>query len=187
MVKSVSRTRVTTFKGNLPSGREDGLAVEEPLEIRVGGRSLTVVMRTPGHDVELAAGLLMSEGIVSSAAQIGAIAHCRDPKDPQHENVLDVRLVPGVSVDWRRLKRSFFSNTSCGLCGKTTIESVKVSTPPLPDNDRPAGRLHVHAGGQRLPLLRRPGHRRQPRVVVARPRRHRRQQPPIRRLGRRPR
>ncbi len=134
MVKSVSRTRVTTFKGNLPSGREDGLAVEEPLEIRVGGRSLTVVMRTPGHDVELAAGLLLSEGIVSSAAQIGAIAHCRDPKDPQHENVLDVRLVPGVSVDWRRLKRSFFSNTSCGLCGKTTIESVKVSTPPLPED-----------------------------------------------------
>lgn len=116
-----------------PQHVEDALVVEEPLEVRVNQESLIVVMRTPGHDFELAAGFLYTEGLIQSSEDIGLIAYCEDAE----ENIVNVRLAGERVLDaeggWQR---NFHANASCGLCGKMTIESVKLQVPPL---DAPAG------------------------------------------------
>jgi FdhD protein len=109
--------------------RHDTLAVEEPLEIRVRGRSVAVTMRTPGHDRELAAGFLLTERIISERKQLIDIATCRASLEPQ--NTLDVFLRFGVEVDFARLTRHVFATSSCGLCGKASIESVQQHFPPV--------------------------------------------------------
>lgn len=100
----------------------DVTATEEPLEIRVEGRSVAVVMRTPGHDEELAAGFLVSEGVVQHARDILEVSQCPSIGN-KHGNVVDV-LLGGAVVNWDSLTRHVFSASSCGLCGKTSIESV---------------------------------------------------------------
>jgi|UniRef100_UPI0037838525 FdhD protein len=100
----------------------DVTAREEPLEIRVEGRSVAVVMRTPGHDEELAAGFLVSEGVVQSPRDILEVSQCPSTGN-QHGNIVDV-LLGGAVVNWDSLTRHVFSASSCGLCGKTSIESV---------------------------------------------------------------
>lgn len=102
--------------------RADVVAREEPLEIRVEGRSVAVVMRTPGHDVELAAGFLVSEGVVKRPRDLLEISQCPVTADSRG-NVVDV-LLGGAVVDWDSLTRHVFSASSCGLCGKTSIDSV---------------------------------------------------------------
>jgi len=102
--------------------RGDAVAREEPLEIRVEGRSVAVVMRTPGHDVELAAGFLVSEGVVKRPRDVLEISQCPVTADSRG-NVVDV-LLGGAVVDWDSLTRHVFSASSCGLCGKTSIDSV---------------------------------------------------------------
>jgi FdhD protein len=99
----------------------DELAREEPLEIRVRGRPVSITMRTPGHDEELAAGFLLTESIVRSARDILKVEHCSRNDE---QNVLNVLLAPEVAVDFARLTRHVFASSSCGLCGKATIESV---------------------------------------------------------------
>ena len=99
---------------------EDFLAGEEPLEIRVGRRAVSVTMRTPGHDSELAAGFLFSEGIVESPEQIAAIDEVAGA-----QNAVRVRLKRGVPFDGERLRRNFAANSSCGVCGKVCIDSVR--------------------------------------------------------------
>jgi FdhD protein len=108
---------------------DDVTAREEPLEIRVEGRSVAVVMRTPGHDEELVAGFLVSEGVVKSARDILEISQCPSVGNV-HGNVVDV-LLGGAIVNWDHLTRHVFSASSCGICGKTSIESVFQSFPPL--------------------------------------------------------
>ena len=113
--------------------RPDTLAVEEPLEIRVGGTPLVVTMRTPGHDVELAAGFLVSEGVISSGGHFRSAIHCGGPgtggplagMSENTYNVLDVALAPGVSLPSPDLARNFYTTSSCGLCGKASIEAVE--------------------------------------------------------------
>lgn len=100
----------------------DVTATEEPLEIRVEGRSVAVVMRTPGHDEELAAGFLVSEGVVQHPRDILEVSQCPSIGN-KHGNVVDV-LLGGAVVNWDSLTRHVFSASSCGLCGKTSIESV---------------------------------------------------------------
>lgn len=112
----------------------DALAVEEPLELRVDSRSIAVVMRTPGHDEELVAGFLLTEGVVRSAADLAAIR--RHPRN-RDGNVIDVFLGPRVRVDFGRLTRHVFAASSCGLCGKATLDAVRRQFP------RPAGRLRM--------------------------------------------
>ncbi len=107
----------------------DITAREEPLEIRVEGRSVAVVMRTPGHDEELAAGFLVSEGVVKSARDILEISQCPSTGNA-HGNVVDV-LLGGAVVNWDSLTRHVFSASSCGLCGKTSIDSVFQQFPPV--------------------------------------------------------
>jgi FdhD protein len=107
----------------------DALAREEPLEIRVRQRSIAVTMRTPGHDRELAAGFLLTEGLIKGIGDIAEIAPCVQSKTP--ENVLNVFLSPSVKVDFERLTRHVFATSSCGLCGKASIEAVHQQFPPV--------------------------------------------------------
>lgn len=108
---------------------DDVVAREEPLEIRVEGRSVAVVMRTPGHDEELAAGFLVSEGVVKHPRDILEVSQCPSINN-KHGNVVDV-LLGGAVVNWDSLTRHVFSASSCGLCGKTSIESVFGQFPPV--------------------------------------------------------
>ncbi|MDR5698790.1 formate dehydrogenase accessory sulfurtransferase FdhD [Agromyces aerolatus] len=132
--KRVTRVRVED-DGVRVAERSDALSVEEPLEIRVGGTPLTITMRTPGHDVELAAGFLVSEGVITAASHFRGAIHCGGPGtggvlDPDTEtgntyNVLDVTLAPGVPLPDTDLSRNFYTTSSCGLCGKASIEAVE--------------------------------------------------------------
>lgn len=107
----------------------DVTAREEPLEIRVEGRSVAVVMRTPGHDEELAAGFLVSEGVVQRPRDILEVSQCASTGNI-HGNVVDV-LLGGAVVNWDSLTRHVFSASSCGICGKTSIDSVFQRFPPV--------------------------------------------------------
>jgi FdhD protein len=106
----------------------DDLAPEEPLEIRLRGRPVTITMRTPGHDAELAAGFLLTEGIIRSPADIVRCEHCRRNES---DNILNVILAPDVPVDFDRLTRHVFASSSCGLCGKATIDAICNNLPPI--------------------------------------------------------
>ncbi len=136
--------------------RPDMLAVEEPLEIRIGGKPLAVTMRTPGDDIDLVAGFLFTEGVVRARDDIAEIRKCDD-------NVADVRLGPGVTLAEDRLRRNFLTTSACGLCGKESIDAVRtrasfdvtgdqVSVDPaalalLPDRLREAQRVFERTGG----------------------------------------
>jgi len=110
----------------------DDIAVEEPLEIRVEGKSLAVVMRTPGHDRELAAGFLLTEGVVRSRGDIFDITPCGAVPDADGPaSLIDVMLTHPERVDWSRFTRHVFSSSSCGICGKATIEAVQQQFPPV--------------------------------------------------------
>jgi FdhD protein len=110
----------------------DDLAVEEPLEIRVEGRPVAVTMRTPGHDEELAAGFLLTEGVVARREEIVSIAPVAAKQGGVVEmNIIDVRLVRADAVDFARLTRHVFTASSCGLCGKATIAAVQAKNPAL--------------------------------------------------------
>lgn len=132
-------------------GREfaDRLAVEEPLEIRLGfadktHRAISITMRTPGDDGELAAGFLFTEGILSSPEQIRQIRHCGlkirsgkgviDRASALNSNTIRVDLAEGVEVDMKRLERHFYTSSSCGVCGKSSIEALRTGVKPLPEN-----------------------------------------------------
>ncbi len=130
----VARVR---FSGARGETQDDAVAIEEPLEIQLGGISLAVVMRTPGHDEELALGFLVTERVVASAAQVLSARHCRAVADPDaSENVLRVVLAAGVKVDLDALRRNLYASSSCGICGKATIANALVSAPPLVDASR---------------------------------------------------
>ncbi len=111
--------------------KSDWLAREEPLEIRIRGRSIAVTMRTPGHDEELAAGFLLTEGLIRQREDIAEISHCLQGEAAQHRNTLNVFLAPSVKVDFEQLTRHVFASSSCGLCGKASIESVHQHFAPV--------------------------------------------------------
>lgn len=103
---------------------DDALAVEEPLEIRLAGRRFTLTMRTPGHDEELAAGFLLAEGFITKASELGEIRRIRDKRGTDEPNTIDVILNVRAEGLRERLKRNFTISSSCGVCGKTSIESI---------------------------------------------------------------
>ncbi len=115
-----------------PKTARDALACEEPLEIRVRGRSVAVIMRTPGYDRELAAGFLLTEGLISHREQIIEIAPCLESDAP--ENTLNVFLAPAVEINFESLTRHVFASSSCGICGKASIEAVHQHFPPVKSN-----------------------------------------------------
>lgn len=122
---------VLRFESDLPhASEEDEVAVEEPLEIRLGfasdgptrHRPVSITMRTPGNDFELAAGFLFTEGILSLREQISAIKHCGNGEGATNTVRLD--LADDVEVDLKRLERNFYTSSSCGVCGKSSIEAL---------------------------------------------------------------
>jgi FdhD protein len=119
---SIELTQVTEWDAGEVRSVQDALVAEEPLEIRVNGAPLTVTMRTPGHDAELAAGFLLTEGVIRSRSQITAI-RAAIPRNGTKSNVVDVEL---QDADFERgtLQRNFFAASSCGICGKASIEAI---------------------------------------------------------------
>ena len=125
---AVRRDPVVRWDAGKLQQADDELAREEPLEIRVRGRAISVTMRTPGHDDELAAGFLLTEAIVRARADVLRIEPCdRNESD----NIVNVVLGPQVVVDFEKLTRHVFASSSCGLCGKATIESIHAQVPPV--------------------------------------------------------
>ena len=114
----------------------DAVAVEEPLEIRVAGRSVAVVMRTPGHDAELAAGFLLTEGVIRCADDVLDLVPCPTQPGAASGNVIDVLLASSVVVDFDRLTRHVFSSSSCGVCGKGTLDAVLQAFPAITSDAR---------------------------------------------------
>ncbi len=135
MAGRTARRRVTRI--SLPAGRSeraDLLAAEEPLGIRIGGQAVSLTMRTPGDDLDLTAGFLLTEGIITAAADIASVRIC-DGEQCGHDhdgddaetlgNIADVALRPGLSVR-PQLRRNFLTSSACGVCGKTSIEDLHV-------------------------------------------------------------
>ena len=128
--------------------QQDVLAVEEPLEIRLGfgsalkrvRRSISITMRTPGHDFELATGFLFTEGIIQNPKDVQEIAYCG--KGPAG-NVVRVELVPGVEVNLDRMERHFYTSSSCGVCGKSSIEALKIQSRFAARSDGPVFPIQV--------------------------------------------
>ncbi|GGN26637.1 sulfurtransferase FdhD [Lentzea pudingi] len=123
-----------------PSGRRrriDALAAEEPMELRVNGKALAVTMRTPGHDVELAHGFLLSEGVIGSSEDISIARFCEGtgPDGMNTYNVLDVALAEGVPPPDTGVERNFYTTSSCGVCGKGALDAVKLKTRHSPALD----------------------------------------------------
>lgn len=120
--------RVLRIANGARDEADDAVVVEEPLEIRVGEKAVSVTLRTPGDDFDLAAGFLFSESILRTHDEIAAIRHWGSP------NVVRVDLREGTRVDLHRLQRHFYSTSSCGVCGKVSIDALRVQTSPL-DSD----------------------------------------------------
>jgi FdhD protein len=134
-MKPALRTKVARYRSGAFSERPDDLATEEPLEIRIEGKSVAVLMRTPGHDRELAAGFLVSEHIVGRAEEIFEISICGEAVAASDEtNVVNVTLKNPATFDVKKFSRNFFSSASCGICGKASIESIANQFPPI-DSD----------------------------------------------------
>ncbi|MGY0390729.1 formate dehydrogenase accessory sulfurtransferase FdhD [Nocardioides sp. WG-D5] len=121
---------VLRVRDGVVSRRPDKLAAEEPMEIRVNGRPLTVTMRTPGGDFDLAVGFLVSEGVVHSADDVASVRYCAGATADGGNtyNVVDVGLAAHVPPPDASLERSFYTTSSCGLCGKASLEAVRTSS-----------------------------------------------------------
>lgn len=130
-------------EGNSPVREADTLAVEEPLEIRVGfsengkfrHQAVSITMRTPGNDFELAAGFLFTEGILKSKNQIANIKHCG--KFPNNQNTIRIDLAPNVEINLKKLERNFYTTSSCGVCGKTSLEALATDAEKIDEANFP--------------------------------------------------
>lgn len=166
MGRVTERRRVLRIRGEAVNERPDTLVAEEPLEIRLNGKPLAITMRTPGDDFALAAGFLVSEGVLGAASDVRNIVYCAGAKDDGTNtyNVVDVQLAPGVPVPDITLERNVYTTSSCGLCGKASLDAVRTTarfpiadTPPvrltpellarLPDRLRAAQRVFDRTGG----------------------------------------
>ncbi|MFD5662144.1 formate dehydrogenase accessory sulfurtransferase FdhD [Streptomyces hirsutus] len=129
MGRVTARRRVLRLRDGVAEHRPDVLAAEEPMEIRVGGRPLTVTMRTPGDDFDLAAGFLVSEGVVHAAGDVDTIRYCAGATADggNSYNVVDIGLAPGVAAPDASLERNFYTTSSCGLCGKASLDAVRTT------------------------------------------------------------
>ena len=127
---SILRRPVTRVTGRSRETRDDALAVERALEIRIDGRALAVTLRTPGHDRELALGFMAGEGLLRGTADVVAVheapADCIDAPD-----VLDVKLAAGAVVDWTKLERHFTATAACGLCGRAHLDALRAGLVPV--------------------------------------------------------
>ena len=118
--------KINKYRDGESNSIEDFVAVEEPLEIRIENRSIAIVMRTPGHDQELTAGFLLSEGAIKNSKEIFEISECinQSKDDKEIGNYVDVILTDNSNFNFENLTRHVFTSSSCGVCGKATLESV---------------------------------------------------------------
>ena len=123
--RSIEVTQVTEWADGKMRRVQDSVAGEEPLEIRIGDAPLAVTMRTPGHDLELAAGFLFTEGLIQSRAELASLEAITDGSRASRGNVVVARLAEGVALDAEQSRRNFFANSSCGVCGKASIDAVR--------------------------------------------------------------
>lgn len=140
MAKAASRIKIEKFEtpihrviAETVSEENDLLAVEEPLEIRLGflekgtqtHKAVSITMRTPGNDFELAAGFLFTEGILQSKNQIKSIKHCG--KFPNNQNTVRIDLIKNTEINLEKLQRNFYTTSSCGVCGKSSLEALNIA------------------------------------------------------------
>ncbi|MGW1225875.1 formate dehydrogenase accessory sulfurtransferase FdhD [Streptomyces sp. NPDC001478] len=166
MGRVTERRRTLRIRDGAVTTRPDTLVAEEPLEIRLNGRPLAITMRTPGDDFALAAGFLVSEGVIGAGSEVRSIVYCAGATEDgvNTYNVVDVRLAPGVPVPDITLERNVYTTSSCGLCGRASLDAVRTTTrhpvadaPPvrvtpallagLPDRLRAAQRVFETTGG----------------------------------------
>ncbi|WP_326773356.1 formate dehydrogenase accessory sulfurtransferase FdhD [Streptomyces sp. NBC_01445] len=166
MGRVTERRKVLRIRDEQVSSRPDTLVAEEPLEIRLNGKPLAITMRTPGDDFALAAGFLVSEGVLGATEELQSIVYCTGALEDGSNtyNVVDVRTAPGVVLPDITLERNVYTTSSCGLCGKASLDAVRTTTrfaiddtPPvriepsllasLPDRLREAQRVFDRTGG----------------------------------------
>ncbi|MGW0825815.1 formate dehydrogenase accessory sulfurtransferase FdhD [Streptomyces sp. NPDC002845] len=172
MGRVTERRKVIRIRDGVVSTRPDTLVAEEPLEIRLNGKPLAITMRTPGDDFALAAGFLVSEGVLGDEKELQNIVYCAGATvdGSNSYNVVDVRTAPGVVIPDITLERNVYTTSSCGLCGKASLDAVRTTarwaiddgdaspdTPPvrldpellasLPDGLRAAQRVFDRTGG----------------------------------------
>ncbi|MET9958640.1 formate dehydrogenase accessory sulfurtransferase FdhD [Streptomyces sp. NPDC006326] len=130
MGRVTERRRVVRVRNGVSGVRPDTLAAEEPLEIRLNGKPLAITMRTPGDDFALAVGFLVSEGVLGSPADVRAVTYCEGATDDGTNtyNVVNVQLAPGVELPAFTLERNVYTTSSCGLCGKASLDAVRTAT-----------------------------------------------------------
>jgi len=163
MAGVTAKRRLLRIEDDTQQVRFDSLVTEEPLELRVDGEALSVTMRTPGNDFELAAGFLLTEGVVENPEQIRKLRYCVDDDERQEFNVLNADLAPDAPGRGNAGERSFVTSSACGLCGKASIDTVRARASfdvsdddvrvgravlaMLPDRLREAQRVFEHTGG----------------------------------------
>ncbi len=123
--RKIDLTLVAEWNNGAVRHFEDYIAGEEPLEIRAGDHAVSVTMRTPGDDLELAAGFLFTENVIAGRSSISALRHSRSESGVPNPNVVEV-LLEGAALDPERLRRNFYAASSCGICGRASIDSVRV-------------------------------------------------------------
>ncbi|MEV7589558.1 formate dehydrogenase accessory sulfurtransferase FdhD [Streptomyces sp. NPDC090085] len=130
MGRVTERRRVVRIRNGRAGVRPDTLVAEEPLEIRLNGKPLAITMRTPGDDFALAVGFLVSEGVLGAASEVRAVTYCEGATEDGSNtyNVVNVQLAPGVSVPDITLERNVYTTSSCGLCGKASLDAVRTAT-----------------------------------------------------------
>ena len=166
----VSSIHITRVEQGASVVTDDILVTEEPLEIRLGHGPLddrkevrlSVTMRTPGNDDELALGFLFTEGIITDPAEVVRVAYCENVKEEEHGNVVRAELRPDVDLDPTKWQRNFYTSSSCGVCGKTSIDAVRMQCArkiapfgtidpkiitALPERMREAQTVFTHTGG----------------------------------------
>ena len=136
-MRGTSRHRIVRYADGAGRSTVDALAAEEPLEIRVDGQAVSVTMRTPGHDFDLALGFCLTEGVIADAGEVATIRYCvgRDERGNQTYNVVDVGRRVAGPVD-ESLRRRVYTTSSCGICGTASIEAVRKDSPVLGDGPR---------------------------------------------------
>ncbi len=138
MNRAILTVPVQKIEDQSSTAHQDLLAVEEPLDIRLGEKTVSITMRTPGNDFELAAGFLFTEGILEGPQQIRDIRWSKIGPNPRSStNSVTVELTPGVDIDFDRLERHFYTTSSCGVCGKASIEALEMQSCPVLPRDTP--------------------------------------------------
>lgn len=154
MKSSVAKVDIIKVQNDLKTDSPDLVSVEEPLEIRLGygtiddraKKAISITMRTPGNDFELALGFLFTEGIIASKNDIKEIRYCTEPETQDAvDNMVIVELLPAIEVDFKKLERNFYTTSSCGVCGKASIEAVQnANCPIIPVRPQMVGQNVIH-------------------------------------------